>query len=142
MRAGTMVLRMAMAVGVLAMVSAPLRAQMTAEDMARKAANTPAITYTPNKHLYPPVEQGPADLKAGLALAKKTHKRLILDFGGDWCGDCQVLDIYFNQAPNDELLKKNFVKVNINIGREDANLDIAHRVWRAGERCSGAGGAR
>ena len=50
---------------------------------------------------------------------------MILDFGGDWCGDCQVLDIYFHQAPNDALLEKNFVLVHVWIGHEDANLDVA-----------------
>ena len=93
----------------------------------RKAANLPAVRYTPNKRVYPAPEQAPADLKAALAEARRTHKRVILDFGGDWCGDCQVLDIYFRQPPNDRLLRDNFVKVNVNIGHEDANVDIAHR---------------
>jgi len=86
-----------------------------------------AQTPIPHKHLYPEVSSAQSDIQAALAEAKRTHKRIILDFGGDWCGDCQVLDIYFNQAPNAELLAKNFVKVNINIGRMDANLDIAHK---------------
>ena len=79
------------------------------------------------KHLYPDVGAAQHDIDAALVEAKRTHKRVLLDFGGDWCGDCQVLDIYFNQAPNAELLAKNFIKVNINIGRMDANLDIAHK---------------
>ena len=52
---------------------------------------------------------------------------MILDFGGDWCPDCQVLNIYFNQSPNRELLEKYFLRVNVNIGREDANLELAHK---------------
>jgi thiol:disulfide interchange protein len=88
---------------------------------------TEAHAQMAQKHIYPTVESANADLKAAFAEARRTHKRVLIDFGGDWCGDCQVLDIYFNQAPNAELLAKNFVKVNINIGREDANLDIAHK---------------
>jgi thiol:disulfide interchange protein len=79
------------------------------------------------KHLYPDVSAAQHDIDAALIKAKRDHKRILLDFGGDWCGDCQVLDIYFSQAPNAALLEKNFVKVNINIGRMDANLDIAHK---------------
>jgi thiol:disulfide interchange protein len=79
------------------------------------------------KHLYPEIGAAQHDIDAALAEAKRTHKRVILDFGGDWCGDCQVLDIYFNQSPNAQLLAKNFIKVNINIGHSDANLDIAHK---------------
>jgi len=79
----------------------------------------------PHAHIYPAIEDAQADIKAGLAEARRTHKRLILDFGGDWCGDCQVLNIYFHQSPNAELMAKYFVLVDVNIGREDANLDIA-----------------
>jgi len=63
------------------------------------------------KHIYSDAASPKADIAAALAKAKKEHKRVILDFGGDWCGDCQVLDIYFHQAPNEELLEKNFVLV-------------------------------
>jgi len=87
------------------------------------------VTMPPKvkKNLYPPITEANADIAKGIAEARKEHKRVILDFGGDWCGDCQVLDIYFDQQPNADLLKNNFVKVNINIGHEDANLDVAHR---------------
>ncbi len=90
----------------------------------RAGAQAPSI---PRKHLYPEIASAQADIKAAVAEAKRTHKRVLLDFGGDWCGDCQVLDIYFHQAPNEELLEKNFVKVNVNIGHMDANLDIAKK---------------
>ena len=79
------------------------------------------------KHIYPTIEAAPADIKAALAEARRTHRRVLLDFGGDWCGDCQVLDIYAHQSPNDELLAKNFVKVNVNVGHIDANLDIGEK---------------
>jgi thiol-disulfide isomerase/thioredoxin len=79
------------------------------------------------KHIYPSVDTAQADIDAAIAEAHKTHKRVLIDFGGDWCGDCQVLDIYFHQPPNDELLEKNFVKVNVNIGHIDTNIDIAKK---------------
>jgi len=94
-------------------------------------ANTPRVPVTMpptvKKNLYPPIPDATKDLNAGIAEARRTHKRVLVDFGGDWCGDCQVLDIYFHQEPNADLLAKNFVKVNINIGRIDANVDIAKR---------------
>ena len=64
---------------------------------------------------------------AALKQAKAEHKRVIVDFGGDWCPDCQVLDIYFHQSPNKELVDKHYVLVDVNIGHEDANLDVAKR---------------
>ena len=78
-------------------------------------------------HIYPSIDAAEADIHAAVVEARRTHKRVLLDFGGDWCPDCQVLNIYFHQSPNAELLEKNFVLVDVNIGRMDANLEIAHR---------------
>ena len=77
--------------------------------------------------IYPAIDSAGADIDAALATARREHKRVLLDFGGDWCPDCQVLNIYFHQSPNAELLAQNFVRVNINVGHLDANRDIAQR---------------
>jgi thiol:disulfide interchange protein len=77
--------------------------------------------------IYPDSAQAKADLAAGLRTAAATHKRVLLDFGGNWCGDCQVLDIYFHDPANRPILDSNFVLVHINIGKMDANQDIARR---------------
>lgn len=77
------------------------------------------------RDIYPDPVQARADLAAGLKQAAATHKRVIVDFGGNWCGDCQVLDIYFHNDENRPILDANFVLVHINIGRMDENLDIA-----------------
>lgn len=81
----------------------------------------------PHNHIYPEISQAQGDVQTALVEARQTHKRVILDFGGDWCPDCQVLNLYFGESPNRELLDKYFIRVNVNIGREDANLDIAHK---------------
>src|SRR5690348_11564264 len=79
---------------------------------ATAPASRPTTPYTP-KHIYSDAADPQADIASGLAQAKQEHKRVILDFGGDWCGDCQVLDIYFHQPPNSDLLEKNFVLVHV-----------------------------
>lgn len=79
------------------------------------------------KHLYDSTANPRADIAAALKQAKAEKKRVILDFGGDWCGDCQVLDIYMRQSPNSELLDKHFVLVHIDIGRMDHNVDVAQK---------------
>jgi thiol:disulfide interchange protein len=79
------------------------------------------------KHLYSAEADPKADIAATLKQASLEHKRVILDFGGDWCGDCQVLDIYLHQSPNAELFDKNFLMVHVDIGRFDKNLDIAEK---------------
>ena len=77
--------------------------------------------------IYPDPSQARADLAAALKTAAATHRRILLAFGGNWCGDCQVLDLYFHDARNRPILDKNFVLVDINIDNEDANLDIARK---------------
>jgi thiol:disulfide interchange protein len=77
--------------------------------------------------IYPAPEQAKADLAAALKDAAATHKRILLDFGGDWCGDCQALDIYFHDATNRPILEANFVLVHVNIGHMDANVEIAEK---------------
>jgi thiol:disulfide interchange protein len=64
-------------------------------------------------------------IATGLAQAKREHKRVLLAFGGDWCGDCQVLDIYFHQKENRDLLEKNFVLVHVWVPESlDKNNDV------------------
>ncbi len=79
--------------------------------------------------IYPDPSQAKADLAAALKTAAATHKRVIIDFGGNWCGDCQVLDIYFHNAQNLPILDSNYVLVHVNIGDStmDQNGDIAQR---------------
>ncbi|HTC74087.1 MAG TPA: thioredoxin family protein [Edaphobacter sp.] len=104
---------------------------------ASPAAATPSSTpvarqpVTPvpavKKHLYSAEADPKAEIASALKQATLEHKRVILDFGGDWCGDCQVLDIYFRQSPNLEILDKNFLLVHVDIGRFDKNLDIPEK---------------
>jgi thioredoxin 1 len=77
--------------------------------------------------IYPEPPQASADLAAALKTAAAEHKRVLLDFGGNWCGDCQVLDIYFHDPSNLPILNANFVLVHVNVGHMDENLDIARR---------------
>jgi thiol:disulfide interchange protein len=87
----------------------------------------PTMTTTTSRAIYPDPAQASADLAAALKTAATTHKRILLDFGGNWCPDCKVLDIYFHDPANRSILEANFVLVHVNIGHMDANLDIAEQ---------------
>ena len=78
-----------------------------------------------NGDIYPAGSQAASDVAGALAQAAREHKRVILDFGGNWCGDCRVLDIYFHDAANVALLNTNYVLVHVNIGQYDQNQDLA-----------------
>lgn len=87
------------------------------------ALGSPARSAQPD--IYPPAEQASADIAAALKSAASTHKRVILDFGGNWCTDCHVLDFYFHDAANRPLLEANYILVHVNVEHMDANTDIA-----------------
>jgi len=80
-----------------------------------------------SKIIYSDTADANHDITQALVTAKHEHKRVILDFGGNWCGDCQVLDIYMHQQPNLDLLDNNFILVHVNIGHYDKNTDIAEK---------------
>jgi thiol:disulfide interchange protein len=80
-----------------------------------------------SREIYPDPAQAKADLAAALKTAAASHKRILLDFGGNWCGDCQVLDLYFHDQANRQVLDANFVLVHVNIGMMNANLELAKR---------------
>jgi thiol-disulfide isomerase/thioredoxin len=84
-----------------------------------------ATAHSSGRDIYPDPSQARADVAAALKTAAQAHKRVILDFGGNWCGDCQVLDLYFHNPQNLPILESNYVLVHVNIGHMDENLDIA-----------------
>jgi thiol:disulfide interchange protein len=77
--------------------------------------------------IYPAPEQAQTDLAAALKQAAVQHRHVIVDFGGNWCTDCHVLDSYMHDATNQPLIEANFVVVHVNIGHIDRNQDIAQR---------------
>lgn len=91
-----------------------------ATEVAASQTEAPPLS----RHLYSQTADPKADIAAALAKAAQEHKRVIVDFGGDWCIDCQVLEIYMHQPPNAQLLAQYFLVVHVWIGHEDANLDI------------------
>lgn len=95
--------------------------------LAALLAMVPGAARSAGREIYPAPAQAKADLAAALKAAAAAHKRILLDFGGNWCGDCQVLDIYLHDPANRPILEANFVLVHINIGMMDVNLDIAKK---------------
>jgi thiol:disulfide interchange protein len=86
-----------------------------------------AGAFAAGREIYPPPQRAAADIAAALSLAATEHRRVIIDFGGNWCPDCQVLDTYFHDATNERLLDAYYVLVHVNVGLEhiDQNFDVA-----------------
>lgn len=94
------------------------------------ASGRPGKLAAPKKvrvNIYPSAQAARSDLAAALARARREHKRVLLDFGGNWCYDCHVLDQAFLHSRVTPILRAHFVVVHINIGTFDRNLDLAAR---------------
>jgi thioredoxin 1 len=85
------------------------------------------MVYAQVRDIFPEPSVAKQQLQQALARAKAEHKNVIVDFGGNWCSDCHLLDIYFHDPVNKPLLEANYELVDVNIGHLDENLDIAQK---------------
>jgi thiol-disulfide isomerase/thioredoxin len=78
---------------------------------------------------YPYDENADADaaVAAAFARARASHKRVLIDLGGNWCGDCVVLANIMALPEMKPFLARHFEVVSVDIGREDKNLQIPAR---------------
>ncbi len=77
------------------------------------------------KPLYDENANARADIRSAVSQARKEHTHVVLDFGGNWCLDCHVLEKAMEQPELAPIVRKNFIVVHIDVGRFDKNLDIA-----------------
>ena len=68
-----------------------------------------------------------ADVAAALKRAKKAHKLTLIDFGGNWCGDCRVFAGVIEQPDVKAWVDKHYEVVTVNVGRYDKNMQIPAR---------------
>ncbi len=95
--------------------------------IASVAAVLLSISAARAADIFPDNPHATADVRTAIAKARREHKRVLLNFGGNWCPDCHLLDLYLHQPPNEQLLDANFVMVPINIGKYDMNTDLAEK---------------
>jgi thiol:disulfide interchange protein len=69
-----------------------------------------------------------ADVEKALRLAKKDNQRVLIQWGGNWCGWCILLDDRFKSDPNlRKELQYEYRVVHVDIGKMDKNLELAKR---------------
>ena len=67
------------------------------------------------------------DVDAALARARASHKLLLIDMGGNWCGDCRVLAGTMALPDLAPWVAAHFAVVTVDVGRFSRNMDIAAR---------------
>jgi thiol-disulfide isomerase/thioredoxin len=98
------------------------------------AATAPHVQLTsiaalPIVERYPYDENANADAAVAAAFerARKSHKRVLIDLGGNWCGDCIVLANIMQLPEMKEFIASHFEVVVVDVGRETKNLQIPAR---------------
>jgi len=81
----------------------------------------------PNPQLYKADANAVQDIRRALTAAGKQHKNVLLDFGGNWCIECHILENAFHQPRIAPLLNDNYLVVRVDVGKYDKNLDLAKK---------------
>ena len=98
-----------------------------AQVRAQAAKALPQPTPAERRNIYPENVDAKREIAEALVEAKKTHRRVLLIFGGNWCYDCHVLDAAFHSPEIAPTLNRNYIVVHVNIGEFDKNLELADK---------------
>jgi thiol-disulfide isomerase/thioredoxin len=76
---------------------------------------------------YVEAARADADVAKALARAKAHHRRLLVDLGGNWCGDCRILAATMELPALRAFIAKHYEVVAVDVGRFDRNLQVPAR---------------
>jgi thioredoxin 1 len=93
----------------------------------QREAETKLKSPAEKKDLYPSDADAQKEIAEAVETAAKSHKRVLLIFGGNWCYDCHVLDEAFHLPEIAPTLNRNFVVAHIDVGEYNKNLDLAKK---------------
>jgi len=81
--------------------------------------------FTDTAHLYNPSANAAADIAKAVAQAKKEHKFVFIQAGGNWCIWCLRFNKFTTEDPQiDSLIKANFIVYHLNWSKENYNEKI------------------
>ena len=73
-----------------------------------------------------------AAVAAAFARAQKSHKRVLIDLGGNWCVDCIVLANFLKLPEMQRFMAAHYEIVSVDVGRFDRNQQIPARFGITG----------
>jgi thiol-disulfide isomerase/thioredoxin len=119
-------IRIAAAAAVLAVaVAAPALAAPAAAPKIGIASF--AQLKTPLPYPYDEAANADAAVAKAKAKARASHKLLLIDLGGNWCGDCRILSATMSLPDLKPFLDRHYETVLVDAGRFDKNLQIQAR---------------
>jgi len=93
--------------------------RLALQDMAQ----LPVVVTAP----YDEKANADAAVAAAFVRAQASHKRVLIDLGGNWCGDCIVLANIMHRPDMKPWLARHFEIVAVDVGRFDRNLQVPAR---------------
>jgi thiol-disulfide isomerase/thioredoxin len=105
-----------LATPVLAAVPAP-------KPSIAKLEQLPVLTMQP----YDEAANADAQVAAAFARAQKSHKRVLIDLGGNWCADCIILANFMKLPEMHRFMAAHYEEVSVDVGRFNRNLQIPAR---------------
>jgi thiol:disulfide interchange protein len=108
---------------VLALATLPAAAAPHAPALAVASLSDLSVPDRP----YDESANADAAVDAAFAKAKAEHKRVMLDLGGNWCGDCRVLAGLMDLPEMRRFLDAHYVVVSVDVGRFKKNLQVPAR---------------
>jgi thiol-disulfide isomerase/thioredoxin len=68
-----------------------------------------------------------AQVADAFARAKKSHKRVLIDLGGNWCPDCIILANFMKLPEMHRFMEAHYEIAAVDVGRFNKNLQIPAR---------------
>ena len=108
----------------LALIAAfPAQAATAPKPSIASFQQLPVVTMQP----YDEAADADAQVAAAFARAQKSHKRVLIDLGGNWCVDCLVLSNFLRLPEMRRFMEAHYEEVLVDVGRFNRNLQIPAR---------------
>ena len=82
---------------------------------------------TPLPYPYDEAANATAQTDKAYAKAKAGKKLLLIKMGGNWCGDCRILQATMDLPEMKAFLDRHYEMISVDVGRMDKNLQIPAR---------------
>jgi thioredoxin 1 len=80
-----------------------------------------------DENIYPAQADAHEEIREAERRAAKSHKRVLVVFGADWCYDCHVLDKALHRKDIATVLTPSYEVVHVDVGRGEKNQDLMNQ---------------
>jgi len=108
-------------------LAAPVSAQAAPAAAPRVGIDSFAQLQTPLPYPYDEAANADAQVARARARAKASGKLLLIDLGGNWCGDCRILSATIDRPELKAFLDRHYEVVLVDVGHMDRNLQVPAR---------------